>query len=97
LAGGFCIIDQASGRQRRFHPGETNEQVPIPPLLQAKPLREPFLLQTLGGFSCNEIAGMLETSEGAVMVRLTRARQALRGMLEGTGKSAAKGGTRGGK
>jgi RNA polymerase sigma-70 factor (ECF subfamily) len=60
-------------------------------------LREPFLLQTLGGFSCNEIAGMLETSEGAVMVRLTRARQALRGMLEGTGKSAAKGGTRGGK
>lgn len=40
--------------------------------------REPLLLQILGGFSCSEIAGMLDTSEGAVMTRLTRARQALR-------------------
>ena len=47
-------------------------------------LREPFLLQTLGGFSCAEIAGQLDTTEGAVMVRLTRARQALRGLLDGT-------------
>ena len=46
-------------------------------------LREPFLLQTLGGFSCAEIATMIETSEGAVMVRLTRARQTLRGLLKG--------------
>ena len=40
--------------------------------------REPLLLQVLGGFSCAEIAGMLATTEGAVMTRLTRARQALR-------------------
>jgi RNA polymerase sigma-70 factor (ECF subfamily) len=40
--------------------------------------REPLLLQVLGGFSCAEIAGMLGTSEGAIMTRLTRARQALR-------------------
>ena len=40
--------------------------------------REPLLLQVLGGFTCGEIAGMLGTSEGAVMTRLTRARQALR-------------------
>jgi len=40
--------------------------------------REPLLLQVLGGFSCAEIAAMLGTSEGAVMTRLTRARQALR-------------------
>ena len=40
--------------------------------------REPLLLQILGGFNCREIAGMLDTSEGAVMTRLTRARQALR-------------------
>ena len=40
--------------------------------------REPLLLQVLGGFSCAEIAAMLDTSEGAVMTRLTRARQALR-------------------
>jgi RNA polymerase sigma-70 factor, ECF subfamily len=40
--------------------------------------REPLLLQVLGGFSCAEIASMLGTTEGAVMTRLTRARQALR-------------------
>lgn len=40
--------------------------------------REPLLLQVVGGFSCAEIAGMLGTSEGAIMTRLTRARQALR-------------------
>ena len=43
--------------------------------------REPLLLQVLGGFSCAEIASMLGTSEGAVMTRLTRARQALRRQL----------------
>lgn len=40
--------------------------------------REPLLLQVLGGFSCAEIASLLNTSEGAVMTRLTRARQAMR-------------------
>jgi RNA polymerase sigma-70 factor, ECF subfamily len=44
--------------------------------------REPLLLQVLGGFSCAEIAGMLGTTEGAVMTRLTRARQALRRQCE---------------
>lgn len=44
-------------------------------------LREALLLQVLGGFSCAEIATMLETSEGAVMTRLTRARQTLRRAL----------------
>lgn len=44
--------------------------------------REPLLLQVLGGFSCAEIAAMLGTTEGAVMTRLTRARQALRRQFE---------------
>lgn len=44
--------------------------------------REPLLLQVLGGFSCAEIAGMLSLSEAAVMTRLTRARKALRGLVE---------------
>ena len=57
-------------------------------------LREPFLLQTLGGFSCAEIAAQLETTEGAVMVRLTRARQALRGILAGATGDTRRGGTR---
>lgn len=44
--------------------------------------RHALLLQVLGGFSCAEIAELLGSSEGAVMTRLTRARQALRGTLE---------------
>ena len=42
---------------------------------------EPLALQVLGGFSCAEIAAMLQTTEGAVMTRLTRARQALRRLV----------------
>lgn len=42
---------------------------------------EPLALQVLGGFSCAEIAGMIGTSEGAAMTRLTRARQALRRLV----------------
>lgn len=45
-------------------------------------LREPFLLQALGGFSCAEIAEQLAITEGAVMVRLTRARKALQAALK---------------
>jgi RNA polymerase sigma-70 factor (ECF subfamily) len=44
--------------------------------------REPLLLQVLGGYGCDEIAAMLDTTVGAVMTRLTRARQALRANLE---------------
>jgi RNA polymerase sigma-70 factor, ECF subfamily len=40
--------------------------------------REPLLLQVLGGFSCEEIAKMMNLTTGAVMTRLTRARQVLR-------------------
>jgi RNA polymerase sigma-70 factor (ECF subfamily) len=42
---------------------------------------EPLALQVLGGFSCAEIASMLNTTEGATMTRLTRARQALRRLV----------------
>ncbi len=44
--------------------------------------REPLLLQVLGGFTCAEIAKMVNLSEANVMQRLTRARQALRKMME---------------
>jgi RNA polymerase sigma-70 factor (ECF subfamily) len=46
-----------------------------------KSYREPLLLQVLGGYSCLEIAGMMNISEGAVMTRLTRARLALRKLI----------------
>ena len=44
--------------------------------------REPLLLQVLGGFTCAEIARMVNLSETNVMQRLTRARLALREMME---------------
>jgi RNA polymerase sigma-70 factor (ECF subfamily) len=43
--------------------------------------REALLMQVLGGFSCSEISDALGASKGAVMTRLTRARQALRRRL----------------
>ncbi len=43
--------------------------------------REPLLLQVLGGFSCDEISGMLDLSVSAVMTRVSRARKQLRDML----------------
>jgi RNA polymerase sigma-70 factor (ECF subfamily) len=52
---------------------------------------EPLALQVLGGFSCAEIAAMLGTTEGAVMARLTRARQALRRMIEPAAARARRG------
>lgn len=44
--------------------------------------RHALLLQVLGGFTCAEVAALLGSTEGAVMTRLTRARQALRRTLE---------------
>ena len=52
---------------------------------------EPLALQVLGGFSCAEIAVMLETTEGAVMTRLTRARQALKRLIAPAGAKERKG------
>jgi RNA polymerase sigma-70 factor (ECF subfamily) len=40
--------------------------------------REPLLLQLLGGFSCDEIARLMNLTSGAVMTRLCRARLTLR-------------------
>jgi RNA polymerase sigma-70 factor (ECF subfamily) len=44
--------------------------------------REPLMLQVIGGYGCAEIATMIGITEGAVMTRLTRARQALRRLLD---------------
>jgi RNA polymerase sigma-70 factor (ECF subfamily) len=53
---------------------------------------EPLALQVLGGFSCAEIAALLDTTEGAAMTRLTRARQALRRLLAGDASRERRGG-----
>jgi RNA polymerase sigma-70 factor, ECF subfamily len=44
--------------------------------------REPLLLQVVGGFSCLEIAAMVDTTEAAVMARVSRARRMLRELLQ---------------
>jgi RNA polymerase sigma-70 factor (ECF subfamily) len=61
-------------------PAQGQERVELENLLQALPesYREPLMLQVLGGFSGKEIGAMLRITEQNVMVRLTRARQALR-------------------
>lgn len=43
--------------------------------------REPLLLQVIGGYSCTEIAEILNIKPGAVMTRTFRARQKLRLIL----------------
>ena len=45
--------------------------------------REPLLLQVVGGYSCHEIAELLDISTGAVFTRLFRARQRLLATLAG--------------
>lgn len=52
--------------------------------------REPLLLQVLGGFSCEEIAKLMNVTPGAVMTRLCRARLALRkGVTANNNKEAS--------
>ena len=46
--------------------------------------REPLLLQVLGGFTCEEIASIINATPGAVMTRLSRARLALRRGISGS-------------
>lgn len=60
--------------------GNVSDAIEMRQALHALPVsyREPLLLQVMGGFTCEEIAEMLEVSVGAVMTRLSRARLALR-------------------
>ncbi|KGK00735.1 sigma-70 family RNA polymerase sigma factor [Thalassotalea sp. ND16A] len=44
--------------------------------------REPLVLQVIGGFSGEEIAGMLDLNKNTVMTRLFRARNQLRDAVE---------------
>lgn len=46
-------------------------------------LREPLLMQVLGGFTAEELAVLNDTTPGAIAVRLSRARQWLRQRLTG--------------
>jgi len=65
------------------------DRLELEQLVEALPpaYREPLVLQVLGGYECKEIAEMLGTTEGAVMTRLTRARQALRAHLSEPAKA----------
>ncbi len=56
--------------------------------------REPLLLQILGGLSSAQIAQALSATEEAVNMRLSRARKALRVLLEGRPEAGRKKGNR---
>jgi RNA polymerase sigma-70 factor (ECF subfamily) len=62
------------------------ERVELEECLRALPenYREPLMLQVLGGFSCREIAQMMNISEQNVMTRLTRSRQMLQRLAKPT-------------
>lgn len=65
--------------------GDVSAGVELREALHALPVayREPLMLQVLGGFTCEEIADMMNMKVGAVMTRLSRARTVLR---KGPGK-----------
>lgn len=50
-----------------------------------KKYSEPLVLQVIGGYSCDEIAEIMQIKSGAVMTRVFRARQKLRNLLEEDG------------
>lgn len=67
----------------------TQQALEMEEALRALPdgYREPLLLQVLGGFTCREIGQILDLPEAAVMTRLSRARKALRRLVECPGDS----------
>lgn len=58
--------------------------------LLPEPYREPLLLQVLGGLSSAEIAASSGATEEAVNMRLSRARRALREILDGAAPAKAR-------
>jgi RNA polymerase sigma-70 factor (ECF subfamily) len=73
-------------------PGDSHREIAMCEALHALPesYREPLLLQVLGGFSCKEIASVMNMTSGAVMTRLSRARLALRrGVSDRGGREAS--------
>jgi RNA polymerase sigma-70 factor (ECF subfamily) len=79
----------AHAEELAFHPDPVSP-IDIERALQELPEDscEALLMQVLGGFSCADIAAALRSSEGAVMTRLTRARQVLRRRLDPSGAKA---------
>lgn len=53
--------------------------------------REPLLMQIIGGYSCEEIAVAMDLQPGAVMTRLSRARQKLVHILDGDHRAVRNG------
>lgn len=80
--------------------GDTNDFASIEHIILRKALKvlpteylEPLLLQVIGGYSCDEIATIMDSKSGAIMTRLSRARQKMREIMtdDGLSKSKTKG------
>jgi RNA polymerase sigma-70 factor (ECF subfamily) len=76
--------DQDLDELRGDAPADPSVALEMREALQALPFayREPLLLQVLGGFTCGEIASILSIGEAAAMTRVSRARAALRKLVE---------------
>jgi len=55
--------------------------------------RDPLLLQVIGGFSCKEIAELMDSTPNAIMTRLSRVRRKLRNILSGNDTTQKQKGT----
>lgn len=74
-------MDSIAGRELGYD--DRPESFALRNALQRLPkdYREPLEMQVLGGFSCDEIASILDMSTSAVMTRLFRARKKMRQYL----------------
>jgi RNA polymerase sigma-70 factor (ECF subfamily) len=87
------IVENKAGAGGRIANDAVKAAVPDGSTLLLTPvatIREPLLLQVLGGFSCAEIGAILSTSEGALMQRVSRARAALREIASGAARHPAR-------
>ena len=73
-------VDSSSGE---FYSSDTTEESPVFSAVQDLPeeYRMPIVLHYMNGFSISETAGMLRLSEGAVKMRLSRAKAVLRSTI----------------
>jgi RNA polymerase sigma-70 factor (ECF subfamily) len=79
------VDDPAIAEDPALARGDDHERSDMHAALLALPeeYREPLVLQVLMGYSTDEIARHLGLTSGAVLTRLCRARQKLRGMVFG--------------
>lgn len=83
----FDSVDEDMYVELAMEQADADEAYTLRQILATTPdsLREPLLMQVLGGFSAEELAEIHQTTIGAITTRLSRARQYLRSQLQSEG------------